>query len=626
FDDAGPPNVRDTDLNALEGAPSLFLTDHENSALVMGVQKVISKYKAPDFKIWLAGSPVITDVLKRSMIKDAQTFVKLVILTIGICLFVMFRRVTGVVLPLLIVAFAVLTTIGLMALFNIPLTLPTNILPSFILAVGVGAAVHILSIFYLKFERSGNREEAICHALGHSGLAVLLTSLTTAAGLASFGTAEVAPIGHLGVFAGIGVMAAFFYTIILLPAFLAVIPIKTKKLNEKKSNPERMDRFLTFIARFSTGHAKSITALGLVIIALSLAGVARLSFSHNPLVWFPERFPIRGATEKVDREMRGSVAMEVIIDTKRENGLYDVDILNRMEKLAREIEKIERGKMFVGKTVSLADMLKEIHRALNENRSEYYVIPQDPKLIPQELLLFENSGSDDLEDVVDSQFRLARFSIKVPWGDAIRYMPFLIEIETRFGEAFKGKAEISTTGILTLLVRTLYAAIHSAAKSYVIAFVVITLMMILLIGSVRIGLISMIPNLLPVVLTLGLIGWFGMLFDMFTMLIGSIAIGLAVDDTVHFMHNFRRYVYETGDVSSSVERTLRTSGRAMLVTSIVLSIGFFIYMFASMRNFYYFGLLTGITIITALLADFLLAPALMALIRHPEARRRDPAE
>jgi predicted RND superfamily exporter protein len=123
----------------------------------------------------------------------------------------------------------------------------------------------------------------------------------------------------------------------------------------------------------------------------------------------------------------------------------------------------------------------------------------------------------------------------------------------------------------------------------------------------------MIPNLLPIIITLGVMGWFDFPFDMFTMLIGSIAIGLAVDDTIHFMHNFRRYYADTGDVRGSVRRTLHTAGRAMLVTSIVLSLGFFIYMFASMNNLFYFGLLTGMTIISALLADFLVAPALMAL-------------
>ncbi|MBW1804639.1 MAG: MMPL family transporter, partial [Deltaproteobacteria bacterium] len=463
-------------------------------------------------------------------------------------------------------------------------------------------------------------EEAICWALGHSGLAIVITSLTTAAGLASFATAEVAPIAHLGIFAGFGVMAALIYTIILLPALLAVIPVRMKQKKDKKSNPLFIDRFLTAIADFSTGHAMIITIVGVIMILVSLGGALRISFSHNPLVWFPTQLPIRVATEKVDREMRGTVTMEVIIDTGRENGLYDLEILNKMEALGRELETLERGRMFVGKTISLAEMLKEIHRALNENRQAYYVIPQDPKLIPQELLLFENSGSDDLEDVVDSQFRLARFTIKVPWQDAIGYVPFLREIDQRIKGSLGDHAKVTATGLMVLLVRTLDAAIHSAARSYVIAFVIITLMMILLIGHPGLGLISMIPNLLPVVLTLGVIGWLDFPLDMFTMLIGSIAIGLAVDDTVHFMHNFRRYHYETGDVKEAVRRTLTTAGRAMLVTSIVLSLGFFIFMLASMKNLFYFGLLTGITIITALLADFLLAPALMMLVRHKRGK------
>lgn len=631
FDEGKSKGIEDTNSDALEDFDDNakatteeppFITDHENNEAVNAVRNVIARYQAPDFKLYLAGSPVITDVLKRSMVKDVRTFVALVVLVIGICLFIMFRRLTGVILPLLIVAFALLSTLGLMAALGVPMTLPTNILPSFILAVGVGAAVHIMAMFYQNFQKTGNREEAICYALGHSGLAVVLTSLTTAAGLASFATAEVAPLADLGIFASIGVLLALVYTIILLPAFLAIIPVRAKGPVRKRSNQLILDRFLRSIADFSTGHAKGITIVSVAIIVISLIGASMLYFTHNPLKWLPESLPIREATEKVDHELKGTVAMEVIVDTGRENGLYEVETLNKLDRLAREIEKMQEGKMFVGKATSIADILKEIHKALNENRPEFYVIPQDPKLIPQEFLLFENSGSDDLEDVVDSQFSKARFSIKVPWGDAIGYMPFLIRVERRFQETFGGEADITATGILPMLVRTLYAAIHSAAKSYLVAFVVITAMMIMLIGSLRVGLISMIPNLLPVVLTLGVIGWLDFPLDMFTMLIGSIAIGLAVDDTVHFMHNFRRYYYESDDVRGSVRQTLHTAGRAMLTTSIVLCLGFFIYMFASMKNLFYFGLLTGITIITALLADFLLAPALMALIESPAIKKQ----
>ncbi len=172
---------------------------------------------------------------------------------------------------------------------------------------------------------------------------------------------------------------------------------------------------------------------------------------------------------------------------------------------------------------------------------------------------------------------------------------------------------IQITGIMALFGRILYAAIHAAAQSYIIAMGVITLMMILLIGDLRLGLISMIPNLGPILVVLGVMGWFDIPLDMFTMLIASIAMGLAVDDTVHFMYHFKEYFKQTGSVKEAVGHTLHTAGRAMLTTSIVLSAGFFIFIFASMNNVFFFGLMTGLAILLALAGDLFLSPALMAL-------------
>jgi len=155
------------------------------------------------------------------------------------------------------------------------------------------------------------------------------------------------------------------------------------------------------------------------------------------------------------------------------------------------------------------------------------------------------------------------------------------------------------------------------ARAYVIALAIITPLLVLLIGRVRIGLLAMIPNLAPIILTLGLMGWAGIPIDAFTLLIGSIAIGLAVDDTIHFMHNFRRYFEASGDVRRAVHETMTSTGQALLYTSLVLSAGFFIYTFATLHNLFYFGLLTGLTIILAFLADVILAPALLALVAKP---------
>jgi predicted RND superfamily exporter protein len=186
------------------------------------------------------------------------------------------------------------------------------------------------------------------------------------------------------------------------------------------------------------------------------------------------------------------------------------------------------------------------------------------------------------------------------------------DVDRYFDKTFPD-VTLKITGMMPLLFKTLSNVVVSMAMSYVIAIVIITLLMILLIGRFRIGLLSMIPNITPILIMLGLMGALSFPMDAFTMMVGSIAIGLAVDDTIHFMHNFRRYYEEKGDPVWAVQETLHTTGRAMLVTTVVLSIGFFIFMFADMKNIFNFGFLTGITIIMALLSDYFIAPALMVL-------------
>ncbi len=615
-----------TDIDALDGFEDdakkinatddkQYLTDKENSEVVDAVNKVAQKYKSPDFEIYIAGSAAVTHFLKQSMIKDVRSFLLLAFITVGAFLFIMFRRITGVVLPLLIVILSLISTISLMAAFNTPIKLPTQILPSFMLAVSVGYSVHILSMFYHNFRKSRSKEEAIVYSMGHSGLAVVMTAATTAGGLFSFSTSDVAPIADVGIFAGTGVLLAMVYTIILLPALLAVIPVKIVKNKKDLSEDTAIDRLLAKIGLISTGHPYKILIIATVIIAFSIPGIMKIRFSHDILKWLPKSNSVRVATEKIDKELRGSVSLEIILDTGKENGLYNPDILNRMEETAEYLETLEIGRVFAGKAWSLTTILKETNRALNENRQEFYAIPQNKKLIAQELLLFENSGSEDMEDFTDNLFSKARLMVKVPFVDATAYTKFLETVNNHLRKTYPD-VKITVTGMSALMFRTVVNAIASMAKSYIYALIVITLLMILLIGRLRIGLLSMVPNLAPIIVTLGIMGWVNIPMNLFTMLVGNIAIGLAVDDTIHFMHNFRRYFEKSKDAKLAVMETLHTTGRAMLVTSCVLSIGFFIFMFATMNNLIQFGFLTGMAIILALLADYFIAPALMVVVNR----------
>lgn len=234
-------------------------------------------------------------------------------------------------------------------------------------------------------------------------------------------------------------------------------------------------------------------------------------------------------------------------------------------------------------------------------------------LVAQELLLFEQSGSDDLESLVDPGYRKARLSFRVPWVDALLYPAFIAEIRQEVGEELGDAVGFEMTGLLVVLASVFDALLTSMTRSYGIALMLITPMMIGLLGSISRGLLSMIPNLLPVLFTLGVMGWFDMPLDISTIMIGAIVIGVAVDDTIHFMHKFQRYYEQTGDARAAIRQTLETTGAALLFTSLVLTGGFGIIAFGTLVNIRNFGLLAAFSTSTAFLADLLVSPALMVL-------------
>ena len=616
------PNAYESsdDVNALEGFGDdtpleelEFLEDSSKSEMVNVAEIIAEKFKSEDFNVFIAGSLAVNDYNKRSVQKDMQKFVKLVLLMMMVFLFIVFRRISAVILPIFIVAISLLTTIGTMAFIGTPITIPTQILPSFLLAVGIGAVVHLLAMFFKDLNKNGDKHNAISYSLGHSGLAIIMTSLTTAAGLLSFSTAAIAPIADLGIFAAIGIMIALLNTLILLPAILAVLPIRPA--NQKHiQKSEKMDALLKAIAEFSVNNAKAIVAFSAVIAIVWTYFATNVEFKHDPLSWQPDNSPVKIATDTVDRELRGSVTMEVIIDTKKDNGLYNSELLTKLDTLRQKAEAIQNDKYFVGKGWSVAEVLKEIHRALHNNEQEYYAITENDALIPQEFLLFENSGSDDLVDLVDSSFSKARITFKLPWMEAGEYTELGDELKVLMRNELGNDVDIIITGMVPLFQRTLSAAMSSMATSYVIAFVLIAIMMIILLGSIKIGLISMIPNILPIILTLGFMSMVNMPLDMFTMLVGAIVIGLSVDDTVHYFHNFAKYHHKGHSTRESLEHTMIGTGRALVATTIVLSLGFYVYMFASLTNLINFGILAGGAISIALISNIILGPALLTLI------------
>jgi len=625
FEDDSRPGAPASGASSPDTLAPRYFSEKENRQVVKAIEQVVQRYQQPDFRISLAGEPIVIDIYNRAMERDIVIVISLSLLTIAVFLALLFRRVSGVLLPEMVIVSGLLSTAGLLGLFNVSIKLTTIVLPGFLLAVSVGYAVHILSIFYVQFQKGLNKEDAIAYAVGHSGLAVVLTAATTAASLFSFAFAELTAIADLGFFGATGVLLAMVYTFVMLPASIALIPIRRKAADQEARKAVVMDRILLSFSDLATRHPRKIVFVTLLLFAVAIYYTCQVSYSHNVLNWIADHEQVKRDVPYIDQHLQGTVMLEVLLDTEVDNGVQEPEFLNGLEKLTRDLKQYATAHLYVGKVFSINDIIKETHRSLHANDPEFYRLPTDRNTISQELLLFENSGSEDLERLVDRNYRLARVSVKVPWSDAMHLRELLAFAESKVHTDLPGVKAFTITGIPAILSRSIPASLHSMAQSYVIAFVVITFLMIYHVGSVKIGLLSMISNLLPIFITMGLMGFFEIKIDMSTIMIGSIAIGIVVDDTLHFMYNFRKYYEDSGDAAYAIRQTMLGTGRALLLTSLILSSGFFILMTASLSLLIVFGFLTGLTIIFALLADFFVNPALMVLVTGHAAREAHPS-
>ncbi len=589
-----------------------FVSTEEYAQMMDAIQPILKKYRQLGLKIYVAGFPVVTDSLTRAIEQTTKELTPYSMLFNILFLTLLFRRFSGVYYPCVIVCFTIFSTVGIMAWLSIPLDLVTTILPTLLSVVAIADSVHLLSGFYQVYEKNGgNKEDAIAYAMGQNGLAILMTSITTSVGLASFALADLAPVAHLGLIAPIGITLAFVYTIILLPALISIFPMRVSK--SKIKYQDFTDILLNWIADVSCIHYKRIFISSTILFIFGIVGALQLQLSHNALTWFPEHSKVRTDTSIIDTALGGTIPIEVVIDTGKEGGIYDPDLIRRFEKSAQTIKQFSSETVIIGNTNSVHILLKEINKALHGNEESFYKLPNSRELNAQELLLFELSAADDLRKLVTDDYSMARFTIMVPFTDAIQIKPVLDRVKQHFADNYPDM-KIVMTGIGPMLVETMYDVITSMFQSYGVALFIITCLMILLIGRFKIGLISMVPNLLPIILVMGCMGWAGMPFDFANMMVGSVAIGLVVDDTIHFLHNFNRYLTQVNDVKIAIRETLCSTGRAIFITSMVLTSGMLVAMTADLNSTANFGLITACAILFALLADFFLVPAIMFVI------------
>ena len=606
-----------------------FMSQPDSVRVNEHVLELLERHKAPGFSVHLAGMPPMVASLQSMMLGDMQVLVMVSLGTIGLILLFMFVHPMGAIVPLMVVAVSAIWTLGLMATLGIPMTVISNILPAFLVCVGVADAVHLISIYRQGLLAGSDTRAAAIDAIADTGVPVFFTSLTTAVGLMSFKFASVDAIGEMGAMGAFGVGAAFVNTLTLLPAMLSF----NKRSLMGADRARRMGavdgllRLCSVLTGQTVGRRRATLGIALGLTAVAIFGATKLYVWHDPLSWLPKDTPVKVAFALTDEKLGGTANVQLLIDAEKRGGIKDIEVqagLVALEKYLRAFVHPKTGDAIVGNVRSVVDIVRETNRALKGGDRKFYRVPDSQEAVNDRFFLVESSGPDDLKRLLTLDAKTTQMTIGMKWLEASSYQPladYVIEGVKKYLPA--AKVTVSMTGTVFNFLSTVGMLIRDLIRSFSVAFAVITLIMILLLRNIKLGLIAMVPNLLPIAYIMGIMGIGRIPIDMANLMIASIALGIAVDDTIHLLHHFKVHHDRYGDTEAAIQHALEHTGRALVVTSIILALGFFVYLSSQMLSLQRFGALIGLTVILALLLDLILTPALlrMAYLKSDAAAR-----
>jgi uncharacterized protein len=581
-----------------------LLPDIDDSAVYASLRQVIDEQEnASD--IYVAGGPAVNAEMTTSMKGDLVQLIPFVLLVLAIVLYLSLRTVAGVILPLAVVLLTVIWTAGLMAWLGIPMAVISTTLPIMLIAIGVADAIHILTDYYAGLRSGEEKRSAIRTVVKHIGLAIVLTSITTLVGFLSLGTSPVQQVMQFGLFVGFGVMAALAITLTLIPAALELWG-SPRLMTRKSTKPSFSARGLTSLSRFVVKQRKALLIVGGILFVLAAIGGTRLAVETNTLRFFRPETPIRQATEVVDLSFGGSESLSIVVS----GDIKSPDVLNGM----LDFQDWATALPEVGYTASVADYVMQINEALHDNDPAERVIPQTRNAVAQEILLYEmSSDPSDFARVVNYNYEQARIVLRMESLSSSELGVLVQQVEDEVTRSADGQFDVGITGSSYLFKVLTDLLVSGQILSLLVSLLGVALVVGLIFRSVRYGLLSMIPLGFTITLNFGIMGWLNIPLDTATTMLASIAIGIGVDYTVHFLSKYRRELRAGRTSHDAVGETIQTTGRAITYNVMAVAAGFAVLLFSSFGPIATLGALVALSMgISGLAALTLLPAALMA--------------
>ncbi|MCA9540801.1 MAG: MMPL family transporter [Myxococcales bacterium] len=580
--------------------------------VIDGIEKVLAEFEGQgDHEFFITGTPMVADSFRDAARNDARRLLPAVFGLIIICLAIAMRRASAVLLPLLIIVLAIAGTLGTAGWFDLPINNLTASVPQFLVAISIATGVHVFNTFNQAYADGADRLEAVRVALRSNMQPTLMTSVTTAVGFLSFSGAVVIPVRHLGILSGLGTMLAWLLTYLVAGGALTLLPLKRKARVLKDRT--RGGRIAETINRMKAAILFGYAALCVVAVAAA----TMLVVDSDYFEYFAEDAPVHIATQRVEADVGGALIVELVIDSGKPGGAKEPEFLREVDRLADWL----RARPFITSAVSVVDFLKATNKALHGDDQKAYVLPDSRDAVAQEFLLYTMSLPQgmDLNDRMSLDEDAVRLTTVWRPHNSRTVLP---ELEIIQAEAARLGLKLTFTGKSLLLLQMNPYVVDAFVQSLLIALITVSLILMAILRSVRLGLLAMIPNAVPLLFGAAMLATFSRPLDIGTVVVFSICLGIAVDDTVHFLAHYNVHRHAGLSPEQAVARIYDRTMPAMVATTVTVVIAFGIFAYSSFVPNRLFGILTSFILSTALITDALLLPALL-LLRDRRALAKD---
>jgi predicted RND superfamily exporter protein len=588
--------------------------------LIPAVEKFEKETKI-DLRV--SGMPYIRTLNAQTILNEIGLFIGASLLVTSLLFFFFFRSFKATLISIIIVVIGVMWSFGFLGLFKFEITVLTALVPSLIIVIGIPNCIFLTNKYHQEYKIHRNKAKALQRVTTKVGMATLMTNLTTAIGFATFAASNNQLLLEFGVVTSINIMALFFLSIIVIPIFHSYIaPPKDRHIEHLDRN--YVKAFMNWILKNVKYNRFSIYVVAVTLLVISIIGIYEMRISGSLIEDMPKKEPFFEDIVFFEKEFDGVMPLEIMIDTKRKKGVMKLSTLKKMEELEETIDEIPE----LSKPISIVNLVKYSKQAYYNGNPEYYELPtsQEQSFILSYAKNASKGSKDNLmKSYVDSTGQFARITTFMRDENGDKMSKIEEEIRKKTDKLFPpDRYHVTITGKAFVFQKGTGYLLDNLLSSLVFAFFLTSLLVAFMFRSFKMVLVSLIPNLLPLLLTAGLMGFLDIPLKPSTILVFGIAFGLSVDDTIRFLAQYREELKKNNwKIRKSVYATFADAGLSMFYTSIVLFFGFSVFMLSSFGGTIALGGLVSLTLLFGMLSNLMLLPALVLTLNKTLANEQE---